>query len=333
MSQRKVTLAINNIRKSIVFLRSKDNRIFYKTLKTLGVYKLVWERSYSYGIYRLSDVESSLNNLDKIYENNGDRLTSLSRNIREICKKYPGGNQLNSSVLKTDITSNNVSKSNKNSSHDKSIDRIQKRTSNCCLCLTLLELSKISEQDFIKLLKVNFNSVTGHKLEGSRTKSWRDEYRQFKNVIIPIFRRYDKEILNFHIVFELKLPLELTNLESGKYVFADAVIVGSDGVVVFEFKQLDSSTIKYDAKQALKYMHRLRYHKISAHQHERYTYIIYTKETDAQVYCYDDKKDFWYGNPKGVAKDLCTQYFDNDTPNEDIEEWLSAGFWKKRSKK
>lgn len=331
MSQRKVTLAINNIRKSIVFLKTKDSRVFDKTLKTLGVYKPVYERSYSYGIYRLSDVEKRIDDLGEIYDHNGDRLISLSRNIREICKKYPGWNQLNTSTTSIAPKKQPI-KGAKQSSHDRTINKISSRAHDCCLCLTLSELSKISEKDFISLMKAEFKNVTGHKLEGSRTKSWRDEYRQFVNVFIPIFRRYDRNILNFHIIFELKLPLELTNLDSGNYVFADAVIVGDDGVVVFEFKQLDSSTIKYDAKQALKYMHRLRYHKISSRQHERYTYIVYTKETDSQVYCYDNKRDFWYGNPRGVARDLCTQYFDNDVPCEEIEEWFSAGFWKKRKK-
>lgn len=332
MSQRKVTLAINNIRKSIVFLRLKDNRIFEKTLKTLDVYKPVYERSYSYGIYRLSDVEKRIDDLDEIYEHNGDRLISLSRNIREICKKYPGGNQLNSSSTLTGNKKNSVTKKVRTSSQDKIISKIKSRTNNCCLCLTLLELSKINEKDFIALMKSNFNNVTGHKLETSRIRSWKDEYKQFANVFISKFKRYNKNILNFHIIFELRLPLKLTNLDSGNYVFADAVIVGEDGVVVFEFKQLDSSTIKYDAKQALKYMHRLRYHKISSHQHKRYTYVVYTKETDDQVYCYDNKRDFWFGNPEGISKDLCTQYFDNDIPCTDIEEWLSAGFWKKRIK-
>lgn len=330
MSKKVVTLAINNIKEMLAFLKTTDEKIYEKTFRALKFHKPVYKRCYSYGLYRLSDIERSLDNLREIYNNDGDKLISLSKNIRTVYKKCCEGKNLSKKAAKEFTKKQKTITPKKAIVHDKLIKRINKKTHECCLCATLKELSKISEEDFIKIMKSNYRPLTGYKLEAAKLRSWRDEYHQFINTIIPIFNEHNKNILKFNILFELKLPQDLKNLDSNKFVFADAVIVGNDGIIVFEFKQLDSTSIEFDVKQAAKYMHRLRYHKTGAHQRKRYTYVVYTKEVDNQVHTFKKKRDFWFGSPKAVAIDLCSKYFDHDVSCLDIKKWLDAGFWKKR---
>ena len=88
MSQRKATLAINNIKKSVVCLRQYKPSIFNVSLEKLGVMKVVRNHCYDAGIKTLNDLDSALEILPYVYSEDGDRLISLSRQIRSICKKY-----------------------------------------------------------------------------------------------------------------------------------------------------------------------------------------------------------------------------------------------------
>ena len=228
-------------------------------------------------------------------------------------------------------------KSNKtkgnSSAHKKLLKDIDSRANGCCLCLTFRELLKIKESEFVSLMRNQYKHICGKKLSSSRISSWKDEYKQFKEIFIPVFRKEDPEILDFHVVFELKLPLDVKDLESNLFVFSDAVIVGDDCVAVLEFKRLDSTTIDFDYKQAKKYMHRLRYHKAARLQSEKYVYVVYTKEIGDTLYSYEDKDNFWFGSPRAVANDLCYQLFNGNVPCFDIGEWLDAGFKQKKQRK
>ena len=210
-------------------------------------------------------------------------------------------------------------------------DRISETANNnCCLCVTFRDFLQMDQAEFIETMKANYYTICDYPLTKGKVKSWRDEYNQIKRTFIPVFQEYDDDILDFHIVFELQLLLDPKDLDLHKYVYADMVIVGDDGFVVLEFKQRDTKVVEHYWREPLKYVHRLRYHKVGRHQSNRYAYIVCTKETEDGIWYYKDKKDFWYGNPKSVAEDLCSQFFDNNEPCEDIERWLNAGFREKR---
>lgn len=211
------------------------------------------------------------------------------------------------------------------------VDRISESSeNNCCLCTTFREFLLINQEEFIRLMKTNYYNMCNHDLSKGKVKSWRDEFNQIKNAFIPVFKKFDDGILDFHIIFELQLPLDPKDLDLDEYVYADAVIVGDDGFVVLEFKQRDAEVVNYYWKEALKYVHRLRYHKVGRRQSNRYTYIVCTKEKENGIWCFKDKEDFWYGNSRSVADDLCSQFFKDNYPCTDIAWWLNAGFKEKR---
>lgn len=336
MSKRKVTLAINNITNCLNQLKKNNPAVFDKTLRTLGVNKIVFERCYSLELYRLSNIYDCLDILDELYDYDGDKLITLARNIRKVFQKYNVVQPVSKSKGKTKPKKNTAKKNKTVLASERLLKKIDARASGeCCLCATFNELSKIAQKDFISLMRKRYPNICGYKLSKEKVKSWRDEYDQIVKTFIPVLRKHDRSILNFHIVFELRLPKFRTDLDADEYVYSDAVIVGDDGFVVLEFKQRDTSdskAIDYFCSQALKYIKRLRFHKIGRRQSYRYTYLICTKENENKVWIYDDKEDFWFGNPKGVAEDICTEFFDNVNPNDDIEEWLTAGFREKRAK-
>ena len=153
------------------------------------------------------------------------------------------------------------------------VDRISESSeNNCCLCTTFREFLLINQEEFIRLMKTNYYNMCNHDLSKGKVKSWRDEFNQIKNAFIPVFKKFDDGILDFHIIFELQLPLDPKDLDLDEYVYADAVIVGDDGFVVLEFKQRDAEVVNYYWKEALKYVHRLRYHKVGRRQSNRYSY-------------------------------------------------------------
>ena len=332
MSRRKVTLAINNIFNNLDELKVNNPSIFDKTLKTLGFTKVVYERCYSLGLYRLNNIFNRLSELAELYDYDGDKLITLSRNIRKVYRKY-------NVVEKTIKPKTNKPKSKKkisSISNKRLLNNIDNRANGvCCLCATFKELSKINRNNFISLMKKEYPRICEYDLTKERIKSWQDEYDQIIKTFIPVFKRRRKKLLDFHIIFEMKLPKIRTNLGSDKYVYSDAVIVGDDGFVVLEFKQRDASdveAINYFCSQALKYIKRLRFHKKGRLQKYRYTYLVLTNEPEINVWTYDDKEDFWYGNTRGVAEDICSEFFDKVKPINDIEEWLTAGFKEKKSK-
>ena len=444
MSSRKRTLAINNTNKSLNVLRENVPEIFSKTLFELGVNKSTRERLNLIGIKTLEDVYKHYDFIQGEYNFDGEKLTRLSRQIREICKKYLDSQSLatlsNKTVnsLKNTGKTCNFRKNDSNSLREKysflplktkrtleelleqnkvkaiafkngeikellsyskknrilnfsngeevcfytidssiseySLEKkaetksdktnytktqatkaIRKTTQKsvktspeiealsneifmrvndeCCVCATFKELLALGEQGFMTLMEKQYKYVCFYPLEKSRKKSWRDEYRQLTQVFIPIFKRHDKNILNYHVLFEMKLPMDVKDLDSEEYIYADVVVVGDDGFVVLEFKQQDAGGVDKFQRQATKYIHRLRFHRIGRHQHHRYSYLVFTKENREDVWCYGDKKDFWFGNSKNVAKDMCYEFFDCTEPNSNIEEWMTAGFKQKWVKK
>ena len=328
---------LNNIKRFLIFLLRYKPDLKYEDLVDLGFNKITAQGCLKNGIYCLHDLNLKFNQLYNIYNFNNERLVAISHSLRKVARMHLTEEQfiecLNFKCIgQTVRTRDSYTAVSTLTPHEQMLEDIEERSINCCLCITLKELLRITETEFIKLMRKKFKSLTGHDLEKSRTKSWRDEYKQFTKYFIPIIRKNNKNDVNFPVIFEYKLPLELTDLESKEYVYSDAIIVGEEGIVVLEFKQMNSDGFQFHAKQALKYMHRLRYHKVSCRQHKRYTYVVYTEEKDDKVYSFGNKKDFWFGNPKGVAKDLCTQFFDSVNYCDDIGKWLSAGFWEKRSK-
>ncbi len=76
----------------------------------------------------------------------------------------------------------------------------------------------------------------------------------------------------------------------------------------------------------------MRFHKMRSSQKNRYAYIVYTKEKDNHLYCYEKNKNVWFGNPESVAKDICNQFLSENEPIEDIQKWLTVGFKEKKFK-
>lgn len=327
MSKRKASLAVNLISNYLDELHSKKPEIFNKTLKQLGVNKIVSDKCYSVGIFKLKDLYASLETIKESYNYDGDRLWTLKKHIQKIYEKQLKIKSVKSIKVKKITTPPHK----KALHHSRLISIIESRSSDeCCLCATFRELVKLTEKEFIDLMRFQYKKICKFKLDKGRVNSWRDEYREIIKHFIPIFRHHDKNILDFHIIFELKLPLVRTDLSVEQYVYCDAVIVGDDGFVVLEFKQRDADVVDHYWKEALKYIKRLRFHNIGRKQHFRYTYLVCTAEPEINVWCYDNKEDFWFGNSQSVAKDMCTQFFDLTVPNTDIHGWLTAGFREKR---
>ena len=311
-------------------LEAKETSFLNRKLKEIGASPYCYNYAYKIGLMTLNDIYVSINQLVKKYNYVQSRLKNLADNISKISTAHLKG--VKKRAAKTNKTPTNTKKE-KVKTNTTIINRIKKRTSEyCCLCSTFSELSKISEKDFVGLMKKQYPIICGYKLSKERVKSWRDEFNQLTHEFIPVLKKYDKNIMNFHVVFEMKMPMRVTDLEYEEFVYADAIIVGDDGFVVLEFKQRDSSVVDHFVTQAVKYIHRLRFHRIGRKQSFRYTYMVFTKETKNGVWCYDNKEDFWFGNSKSVAEDMCTQFFDSNSPIQDIGEWLEAGFKEKHAK-
>lgn len=337
MSKRKITLAINNIAKYLELFRQNVPNSFNKTLKTLGFHSIVTNECYPRKIYRLGDLEEALDCIDALYDFNEGRLTTLARNVKSAYNKCLEKEQgivskpkrKKQQISLKQLIAQELKKSPKISK--KLVERIKRQSNGkCCYCSTIKELSKIDESTFVAIMKSQYRAICNQRLEKSQIQSWRDEYRQLIRRFLPLFKRYDKDIMDFHIVFEYKLPLELKDLKSNNYVYPDALIVADNGFVVLEFKQRNNSVAEIYQKQTMKYVHRLRYHKIGCHQKLRYGYMVATKEDDCQLYYFKGKKDFWFGNPDAVADDLCSRFFVESIPCFDIGQWLNAGFWEKK---
>ena len=338
MSKRKVTLAINNITIYLNELNENDPTVFNKTLKALGVNKIVYERCYSLKLYRLANIYDCLDILAELYEFDGDKLTTLARNIKKVHKE--------NIFVQTSKKAKSKTKGNKthlknppqkvpNSSNERLLRKIDARANNeCCLCATFNELSKISQKEFISLMKRQYSNICSHKLSLNRVNSWKDEYNQITKEFIPVFKEFYRNLLNYHIVFELKLPLDPKDLSLDKYVYADAVIVCDNGFVVLEFKQRKKDVVDFYWKEALKYVHRLRYHKVGRLQNFKYSYLVCTLEKEDGLWFYENKKHFWFGNSKNVAEDISVEfeYVLSAKPCDDIERWLTAGFKEKKVK-
>ena len=203
---------------------------------------------------------------------------------------------------------------------------------NCCMCLRFKDFDSMTEAEFIHYMKLQYVLINPHKLSDRIVRSWEDEYLQIKKYFLPILKKQNKSFVNFHIIFELKLALDPADIDSGKFVYSDAVIVSDDGFVVLEFKQYDFDIVETYWREANKYLKRLKRHKIGTKQHLKFVYMICTKANRDGVYPFKKARNFWYGNAKSVANDLCNNFFAKTKPFKDIEKWLSAGFWEKKQK-
>ena len=322
--------SINKITKQLSRVKETgDTELFEKTLKEAGASPYCYNHAKKLGLSTINDIYVNLDRLIIVYKYVQTRLKNLAENIEKICFSYlKASKSKKTKVVKSKKKQVKVQTNLSNSL----LKKIDDRANGCCLCCTFSELARMSEIDFASLMKKQYPNICDYKLSKEKIKSWIDEFKQFTSVFIPVFKKQSREILDFHIIFELQLPKFRTDLESQEYVYSDAVIVGSDGFVVLEFKQRDSNSVDVFVSQALKYIKRLRYHRIGRKQTHRYTYLVCTKEKNDGVWCYDDKENFWFGNSKSVANDLLSQFFDDNEPFEDIKEWLAAGFKEKRSK-
>ena len=322
--------AVKRINTRLSKLAAKGETAFLnKSLKDAGASPHCYSFASKKGLNTLMDVYGSLDKIVKRYGYVQCRLKNLADNIVKICDPVLKGSM---SAKPKDGIKEAPKKKSKISSSTRS--KISERAGdNCCLCIKINEMRKMTETDFVSLMKKQYRNICKFKLTPERVRSWKDEYRQFIDCFIPAFRKHDANTLSFYVVFELKLPKFRTDIESDEFIYADAVILGNEGVVVLEFKQREMVVVEQFSSQALKYMKRLRYHRLVGRQPHKYTYLVYTKEKENHLDVLGKHKNFWYGNPKAVASDICTRFFNAESPYLDTDEWLNAGFKEKRSHK
>lgn len=222
-------------------------------------------------------------------------------------------------------------KRNSDTAKNNLINKINERSEAfCCACLTFNELKQLNKNEFIKIMKDNFPLICDYPLEKSRIESWKDEYEEITNIMIPQFEDFDSDFLDYYIIFEYQMPLDLKEPLLDEYVYADAIILHRDGFAVLEFKQKTADCAYLCYKTALKYVHRLRYQYAARKQKYKYSYLVCTKESANGLWCFKGVKNFSYGNTLNVSEDLITRFLVGSYPIEDITDWLESDFKRKR---
>lgn len=243
-----------------------------------------------------------------------------------VCEKYPSLFRYDNNTLLTNETNKDTitQQEETESSQVHQSDVLPKSQfdnsfylTHACYVTTVKKFREISLEQWLSNMKANYQNVTPKDLTEAQIRAWEDEFNVLQDYL-PV--EYD----DLSMIFEYVMPANRPRGEEpdlNDIMRPDLIILSSDTVGIFEFKQRDNDD-RYTIKPAKKYRKSIRrYHCNSIGMRKKAALVLTTRNG------YISRHNRLISCSPDMLPQVMDEYFkEHNTPHPSPEAWMKSEF-------